>query len=182
MDNINSKDYMNSVWSRINTTRESFRSFIDYEWNYFVTINFHKNYETKIERIDAVLKRFFSDLRRNKKITFSAFYIIPKSYIDPVYNPHHVHILFLIFNDKRMTKHSIKECANAYSCFNKCIVYSLYAPESGIIYLTKNKNLKLNNLEDVHFDFYREKLLKKYRNSTEYILDEFAREFNKKGS
>jgi len=40
----------------------------------------------------------------------------------------------------------------------------------------------LNNLEDVHFDFYREKLLKKYRNSTEYILDEFAREFNKKGS
>ena len=177
MDNINAIDYMKSVWNRINETREGFRSLIDYEWNFLATINFHKNYLTNTDNIDIILKRFFSDLRRYKKFTFSAFYIIPKSYIDPVFNPHHVHILFLVYNEKRMTRHLIEECASGYGSFNKCIVYRLFEPEAGTNYLMKNKNLRLTDFERIHFGFYREKLLKKYINSTEYINDELRLAF-----
>ncbi len=163
---------MESVWNRINNTRGDFKSFIDYEWNYIAHINFHKNYQTDIANVDKLLRKFLGDLRRCKNFTFSAFYIIPKSHINPVFNPHHVHILFLLYNEKRMTRHLIEECASNYRSFNKCIVKKLYAPEAGTNYLLKNKNLKLTDLESVHFDFYREQLLKKYRDSTDYIHDE----------
>ena len=78
-----------------------------------------------------------------------------------------------------MTSHLIKECASGYGSFNKCIVQKLYAPEAGK-YLLKNTNLKLTDLNSVHFDFYREQLLRKYRNQTEYINDEFRIDFERK--
>jgi hypothetical protein len=180
MDNTNSLDYMETIWNRINEARDDFKSFIDYEWNFLATITFHENYLTDLDRVDILLKDFFCKLRRYKKWIFSAFYIIPKSYINPVYNPHHVHILFLVFNEKRMTRHLIEECANEYSSFNKCVVYKLFAPEAGTNYLLKNKNLRLTDLDSVYFDFYREQLLRKYRNQTEYINDELRRAFEKK--
>ena len=167
--NTSALEYMESEWDRINSIRDGFRSLINYEWNFFATINFHKNYRTTIENVEILIKRFLSDLRKHKKLTFSAFYIIPKSYIDPVSNPHHVHILFLVFNDSSTTKQTIEECANGYSPFNKCIVYELYEPEAGIYYVIKNKNFKVTDMDSVHYDFYREQLLRKYRNSTEYV-------------
>jgi hypothetical protein len=163
---------MEALWNRINRTRNEFRDFICYEWNYLAHLNFHRNYETSTERIEKLIKGYLRRLRRTNKLTFSAFYIIPKSNVNPIYNPHHVHILFLIYNSNYDTATVLEYGALKYKSINKCIVSQLDNQEVAINYLTKNKNLKLTNrYHDYHYDFFREQLLKKYSSPTDYIND-----------
>jgi hypothetical protein len=177
MGNQEPLKYMESLWNKINDTRKEFKEFISYEWNYFAHLSFHKNYETKIENVEKLVKRYFDFLRNKKKLTFSAFYIIPKSRISPVYNPHHIHSLFLLFNPNNKSTQTLKESAVRYDEITSCEVHHLSSPEAGINYLSGARNFKLTDYENVHFDFYREQLLKKYRNDVEFINTELMRQY-----
>lgn len=123
-----------------------------------------------------------SDLRRERKLTFSAFYIIPESFVDPEYNPHHIHILLLIFNPQERTKIVLEDATLRYNEINKSVVHELYDPEAGTNYLTKFKNLRLTDLDSFYFEFYREKLLAKYGSSVGYINDEMRMKFKYRNS
>ena len=175
-------EYMNLQWDKINRARWEFQKFINYEWNYAVHISFHKNNETVTETTNKLVRSYLNDLRRLRKLTFSAFYIIPRSYVDPDFNPHHIHILLLIYNTQDRMKILLKDATTKYNAINKSEVHELYNPEAGTMYLTKFKNLKLTDPENIYFDFYREKLLKKYGNPTGYINDELRLAFERKRS
>lgn len=166
-------------WDKINRARRDFQEFINYKWNYAVHISFHKNYKTEYKNVNRLIRAYLNDLRRKRKLTFSSFYIIPKSFVDPEFNPHHIHILMLIFNDKERMKIILKDSTIIFPSINKCVVHKLHAPEAGK-YVTKFKNLNLTDLNSFYFDFYREKLLEKYRNPTEFINVELRRAFERK--
>lgn len=176
---IATNKYTKEYWDKINETRRAFQDWINYEWNYAVHISFHKHYETNTKTTEKLVIAYLNDLRRVKKLTFSSFYIIPKSFVDPEFNPHHIHILLLIFNEKERLKILLKDSTTKFSQINKCEVHNLYEPEAGTYYVTKFKNLNLTDLQSIHYDFYREKLLKKYGNSTGYINDELKKKFQK---
>jgi hypothetical protein len=169
--------YMNGLWRRINDTRSEFKRFISYEYNYSVHINFHKNYNSTFGNVDKLIRRYFKYIRKKHKLTFSAFYLVPKSKIDSVYNPPHVHILFLVFNSNSKTESILKDSALGNEYFVRCIVQQLSEPDGAISYLVKNKNLKLTDMDSVHFDFYRESLLKKYRNESEFLNRKISNKF-----
>ena len=76
----------------------------------------------------------------------------------------------------------LKDATTKYNAINKSEVHELYNPEAGTMYLIKFKNLKLTDPENIYFDFYREKLLKKYGNPTGYINDELRLAFERKRS
>ena len=175
------KEYMNIEWKKINEARRQFQDFINYEWNYAVHLSFHKHYRTNIEDTNKLVRAYLKDLRRAKKLIFSAFYIIPKSFIDPDFKPHHIHILLLIFHEKERMKILLKDSTTKFYQINKCEVHKLDMPESGY-YVTKFKNLKLTDLESFHFDFYREQLLEKYGNQIEFVNEQFKRASQRKGS
>ena len=176
MTQIDWKEQNKKYWNKINSARKEFQEFINYEWNYAVHISFHKNYETETDNINRLVRAYLNELRRNRKLTFSSFYIIPKSFIDPKFNPHHIHILMLIFNDQDRMKILLKDTSAIFPSINKCVVHNLYLPEAGK-YLTTFENLNLIDLDSIYFDFYREKLLEKYCNPTAYINDELRRRF-----
>ena len=165
-------------WERINQTRREFQEFICYEWNYAVHFSFHKNFDAEKERSNKLIRTYLSDLRRERKLTFSAFYIIPRSFVDPEYNPHHIHMLLLVFNPQGRMKMLLEDATLRYYEINKCVVHELYNPEAGTNYLTKFKNLRLTDIDSFYFDFYREKLLSKYGNSVGYINDELKRQYS----
>ena len=175
---MKTEQYMNALWHKINQTRTEFKRFISYEYNYFVHINFHKNYNSTFGNVDRLIKSYFRYLRKKHKLTYSAFYLVPKSKIDSVYNPHHIHILFLVYYSNSNTETVLKDSALGIKYFVKCIVQQLSEPDGAINYLIKNKNLKLTDLDSVHFDFYRESLLKKYRNESEFLNRKLANKFN----
>ena len=133
-------EYMNLQWDKINEARRQFQDFINYEWNYAVHLNFHKNYETNTKTTDKLVRAYLKDLRKVKKVVFSAFYIIPESFIDPNFKPHHIHILLLIYNEKERLKILLKDSTTKFHQINKCEVHKLEMPESGL-YVTKFKNL-----------------------------------------
>jgi hypothetical protein len=162
-------------WESINQVRREFQEFICYEWNYAVHFSFHKNFDAQTERSNKLIRSYLSDLRRERILIFSAFYIIPTSFVDPEYNPHHIHMLLLVFNQQGRTKIELEDATLRYNEINKCIVHELYSSEAGYKYLTKFKNLRLTDLDSFYFDFYREKLLSKYGSTVGYINDELKR-------
>ena len=180
MNNNETLKHMELLWKRINETRNGFRDFIEYEWNYMAHLTFHKNYHSKLVNVIRLVKRYLDFLRKKKRLTFAAFYIIPKSRVDPIYNPHHVHILFLVFNSNDRTAQTLLQSAERYNDILNCEAHSLYSPEAGTNYLSKNKNLNIANYENIHFDFYREQLLKEYRNDNEFINAELKRMFQER--
>lgn len=175
------KDYMNIEWEKINEARRQFQDFINYEWNYAVHLSFHKNYETNTKTTEKIVKAYLKDLRKEKKVLLTAFYIIPKSFVDPEFNPHHIHILLLIFNERERMKIILKDSTTKFYQINKCEVHELYMPESGY-YVTKFKNLKLTDFESFHFDFYKKQLLERYGTATDFINDELRRAFQRKSN
>ena len=179
MTELTWKEENNAYWNRVNRARREFQDFINYEWNYAVHISFHKNYDSDTNNANKLVRAYLNYLRRNKKLTFSSFYIIPKSFIDPYFKPHHIHILMLIFNETDRMQMILKDATIQFPAINKCEVHQLYMPEASR-YLTKFKNLNLTDLDSFYFDFYREKLLEKYGNQTGYIYDELMMAIRKK--
>ena len=116
-------EYMELQWKKINKAREDFQDFINYEWNYAVHLSFHKNDSTNLEDTNKLVRAYLKDLRKVKKFVFSAFYIIPESFIDPEFKPHHIHILFLIFNENERMKIILKDSATKFYQIKGCLPY-----------------------------------------------------------
>ena len=108
------KEYLNIEWKKINEARIQFQDFINYEWNYAVHLSFHKNYETNTKTTEKIVKAYLKDLRKEKKVLLTAFYIIPKSFVDPEFNPHHIHILLFIFNERERMKILLKDSTSKF--------------------------------------------------------------------
>ena len=162
-------------WNKINRARRDFQAFISYEWNYAVHLAYHRRYDANVENSKRLIKLYLNDLRRERQLLLSAFYIIPKSYIDPYNKPHHIHILLMVLNPHERMKMLLKDATLRYDAINTCEVHKLYGPEAGINYLTKFKNLNLTDLNSFYFDLHKEQLLKRYGNPAGYINAQLER-------
>jgi hypothetical protein len=87
-----------------------------------------------------------------------------------------------IYNDPKHTTPILRETARHFKSINKCVAEVITSQDALINYLAKNKNFNIKNYENIHVNFYRERLIEKYPNRTDYLNQELRYRIMKKES